>query len=164
RTDLGLPREGDLILADRSRDIRKVLYSRREQRKWGQGFLHGFGARAAIASTVAHETHGIIVHGFDDDDMAIAANTVLAMNGGIAIAEGGKVLDVLPLPVGATMSNLSVLEISSAYRKLNTILHASGSLLDDPIWTTCFLTFTSIVELRITVSGTYDVRKGSIVF
>ncbi|MBP1749846.1 MAG: adenine deaminase [Deltaproteobacteria bacterium] len=164
RTSFDLPREGNLILADRGRDIRKVFYSRREQKKWGQGFLHGFGARAAIASTVAHETHGLIVHGFDDDDMALAANTVLAMNGGIAIAEGGKVLDVLPLPVGATMSNLSVLEISSAYRDLNSILRTSGSMLDDPVWTTCFLTFTSIVELRITVSGTYDVRKGSIIF
>jgi adenine deaminase len=164
RMDADLPRSGNLILPDRERDIRKVLYSRREKKKWGQGFLHGFGARAAVASTVAHETHGLIVHGFDDDDMALAANTVLTINGGIAVVENGQVLDVLPLPIGATMSNLSVLEISSAYRKLNSILKASGSTLDDPVWTTCFLTFTSIVELRITVSGTYDVRKGSIVF
>ncbi len=164
RMGFNLPREGNLILADRDRDIRKVFYSRREQKKWGQGFLHGFGARAAVASTVAHETHGLIVHGFDDDDMALAANTVLAINGGIAVVEDGKVLNVLPLPVGATMSSLSVPEISSAYRDLNSVLAASGSTLDDPVWTTCFLTFTSIVELRITVSGTYDVKKGSIVF
>lgn len=164
RIDADLPRAGNVILPSRDRDIRKILYSRREEKKWGQGFLHGFGARAAVASTVAHETHGLIVHGFDDEDMALAANTVLAINGGIAVVEGGKVLDVLALPIGSTMSNLSVLEISSAYGKLNSILHASGSTLDDPVWTTCFLTFTSIVELRITVSGTYDVRKGSIVF
>lgn len=164
RMEAELPRSGGLILPDRDRDIRKVLYTRREEKKWGQGFLHGFGARAAVASTVAHETHGLIVHGFDDDDMALAANTVLAINGGIAVVESGKVLDVLPLPIGATMSSLSVREISSAYKKLNSILQGSGSTLDDPVWTTCFLTFTSIVELRITVSGTYDVRKGSIVF
>ncbi len=164
RKEMDLPRRGNEILADPEHDVRKVFYSRREEKKWGQGFLRGFGARAAVASTVAHETHGLIVHGFDDGDMALAANTVLAMNGGIAIAEGGRVLEVLALPVGATMSNLTVLEIASAYRKLNSILEASGSTLDDPIWTTCFLTFTSIVELRISVSGTYDVRKGSIVF
>ncbi len=164
RMEADLPRSGSLILPDPGRDIRKVLYSRREEKKWGEGFLHGFGARAAVASTVAHETHGLIVHGFDDDDMALAASTVLAINGGIAVVEDGRVLEVLPLPIGATMSSLSVPEISSAYRKLNSILQGSGSTLDDPVWTTCFLTFTSIVELRITVSGTYDVRKGSIVF
>ena len=164
RSSFSLPRKGNAILTDRDRDIRKVCYTRREEKKWGQGFLHGFGARAAVASTVAHETHGLIVHGFDDDDMALAANTVLAMKGGIAAVEGGRVLGTLPLPVGATMSDLTVAEIGSAYENLNAIIKATGSMLDDPIWTTCFLTFTSIIELRITVSGTYDVKKGSIVF
>lgn len=165
RMDLALPRVGNSILPDRQGDVRKILYTRREQKRWGQGFLHGFGARCGgVASTVAHETHGLLVHGFDDDDMALAANTVLAMKGGIVIVDGGKVLHALRLPLGAIMSRLPLPELDRALRKLVDLLHSLGNTLDDPLWTMGFLPFTSIVELRITVSGTYDVRKGSIVF
>jgi adenine deaminase len=165
RMDVALPRAGNIILADRKGDVRKIVYSRREQKKWGQGFLHGFGADCGgIASTVAHETHGLLVHGFNDDDMALAANTVLAMKGGIAVVDAGKVLHALRLPLGAIMSRVPLPELDRALRKLVDLLHSLGNTLDDPLWTMGFLPFTSIVELRITVSGTYDVRKGSIVF
>jgi adenine deaminase len=165
RMDVALPRDGGIILPDRKGDVRKIMYSRREQKKWGQGFLHGFGAACGgIASTVAHETHGLLVHGFDDDDMALAVNTVLAMKGGIAIVDAGKVLHALRLPIGAIMSRVSLPELDRALRKLVDLLHSLGNSLEDPLWTMGFLPFTSIVELRITVSGTYDVRKGSIVF
>ncbi len=165
RIDMDLPRRGDAIMPDRGSDVRKMLYTRRENKRWGQGFLHGFGAKAGgIASTVAHETHGLLVHGFDDEDMALAANTVLGMKGGIAVVDGGRVLHTLALPFGATMSDLPVRELGPVLRKMNEVLHSLGSPLDDPLWTMCFLTFTSIVELRITVSGTYDVKKGVIIF
>ncbi|MHB8109642.1 MAG: adenine deaminase C-terminal domain-containing protein [Syntrophorhabdaceae bacterium] len=165
RLDLDLPRDGNKILADRDADVRKVVYTRRETKKWGQGFVHGFGTRAgAVASTVAHETHGLIVHGFDDNDMALAANTVLGMKGGFAIVDQGRVIEVLPLPIGATMSDLSIRELGQIYQRMNGALQSLGGKLDDPIWTTSFLTFTSIVELRITVSGVYDVKKGTVIF
>jgi adenine deaminase len=165
RMDVALPRHCNIILPDRKGDVRKIMYSRREQKKWGQGFLHGFGADCGgIASTVAHETHGLLVHGFNDDDMALAANTVLAMKGGIAVVDAGKVLHALRLPLGAIMSRVPLPELDRALRKLVDLLHSLGNTLDDPLWTMGFLPFTSIVELRITVSGTYDVRKGSIVF
>lgn len=165
RIDMALTRKGNTILPDRENDVRKILYARREQKKWGQGFLHGLGARCGgIASTVAHETHGLLVHGFDDDDMALAANTVLKMKGGIAVVDGGRVLHALSLPFGAIMSRLPVGELRPALQELTDLLHLLGCTLDDPLWTMGFLPFTSIVELRITVSGTYDVKKGSIVF
>lgn len=165
RLDMDLPRHGNVIMPDLDGDVRKVLYTRRERKKWGQGFIRGFGARAGgIASSVAHETHGLIVHGFDDDDMALAVNTVLDMKGGIAIVNDGHVLHTLALPFGATMSRLPVRELGPVVQRTNDVLHTLGSILDDPLWTMCFLTFTSIVELRITVSGTYDVRKGVIIF
>ncbi|MBP7529534.1 MAG: hypothetical protein KA801_16550, partial [Syntrophorhabdaceae bacterium] len=165
RIDMALTRKGNMILPDRENDVRKILYARREQKKWGQGFLRGLGARCGgIASTVAHETHGLLVHGFDDDDMALAANTVLKMKGGIAVVDGGRVLHALSLPFGAIMSHLPVGELRPALQELTDLLHLLGCTLDDPLWTMGFLPFTSIVELRITVSGTYDVKKGSIVF
>ncbi|MEN6615893.1 MAG: adenine deaminase C-terminal domain-containing protein [Syntrophorhabdus sp.] len=165
RLDMDLPRGWNQVLADPQADVRKIVYSRREAKKWGKGFVRGFGTRAgAVASTVAHETHGLVVHGFDDNDMALAANTVLAMKGGFAVAHEGRVLGALPLPIGAVMSKMPVGELGEAYQRINEILQSMGSNLDDPIWTTCFLTFTSIVELRITVSGVYDVRRGVVVF
>jgi len=165
RMDVALPRDGNIILPDRKVDVRKFVYSRREQKKWGQAFLQGFGADCGgIASSVAHETHGLLVHGFNDDDMALAANTVLAMKGGIAVVDAGKVLHALRLPLGAIMSRVPLPELDRALRRLVDLLHSLGNTLDDPLWTMGFLPFTSIVELRITVSGTYDVRKGSIVF
>lgn len=165
RMDVALPRKGDIILPDRENDIRKIAYTRREHKKWGYGFVRGIGAKVgAIATTVAHETHGLLVFGLDDDDMALAVNTVLDMKGGIAIADGGKILHTFALPFGGTMSLLPVAELGPALKGMNDLMRSLGSTLDDPLWTMGFLTFTSIVELRLTVSGVYDVRKGKIVF
>ncbi len=128
RVDMDLPRQGNVIMPDRENDVRKVLYTRRERKQWGQGFVRGFGAKAGgIASTVAHETHGLLVHGFDDDDMALAVNTVLGMQGGIVIVDGGRVLHTLPLPFGATMSLLPVHELGTALQRTNEILRSLGS-------------------------------------
>jgi len=70
----------------------------------------------------------------------------------------------MPLPIGATMSRLPIHELADDLEKANRILRDKGSSLSDPIWTIAFLTLTSIVELRITVSGVYDVKKATIVF
>ena len=165
RADLSLLRKGRTIMPDRDNDVRKIVYTRRERKKWGQGFVRGVGAKVgAIASSVAHETHGLLVLGFDDDDMTLAANTVLAMKGGIVIVDDGKILLTIPLPFGGTMSLAPVGELGQVLQRGNELLRSLGSRLDDPIWTIGFLTFTSIVELRLTVSGIYDVRRGNIVF
>jgi adenine deaminase len=96
--------------------------------------------------------------------MQIAANTVLKMGGGIVLVDKGSILYSLSLPNGAIMSDLNIMELAEELKRGNNIFKAKGSILDDPIWTMGFLTFTSIVELRITVSGVYDVRKGTIIF
>ncbi len=143
----------------------KICYTRRERKKWGKGFVRGIGADlGGIATTVAHETHGLLVMGFDDYDMAIAANKVLDIGGGVVLVDKGNVLDALSLPNGAIMSDLTIEELASRLISINRFIKEKGSRLDDPVWTLGFLTFTSIVELRITVSGVYDVRKGEIIY
>jgi len=165
RIDVPVALDEKCIMPQRDKDIRKIFYTRREKKKWGRGFVRGIGADiGGFASSIAHETHGLLVFGFDDDDMRIAANTVLEMGGGIVFADKGSILYALSLPNGATMSNLSISELAEELKRGNKIFKAKGSALDDPLWTVGFLTFTSIVELRITVSGVYDVRKGMIVF
>ncbi len=165
RADIPVALDGKFIMSQKESDIRKIFYTRREVKKWGRGFVRGIGADiGGIASTIAHETHGLLVAGFDDADMQYAANTVLNMGGGIVLVDKGKLLYSLPLPNGATMSSAGIRELAGELRRGNNIFKETGSKLDDPLWTIGFLTFTSIIELRITVSGVYDVRKGKIVF
>ncbi len=165
RADHILPDDGGYLLADRERDLAKAVCTRREKKNWGKGFIHGLGASVgAIAMSISHETHGLLVLGFDDDDMEHAANEVLAMKGGVVFVDRGRVFYRMSLPYGATMSDLSVPELAEELKKANDLLRERGSRLEDPLWTVGFLTFTSIVELRLTVSGVYDVKKASIVF
>lgn len=165
RIDEVLERSGSCLVPSRERDICKIFYTKRQNKAWGRGFLKGFGARiGGIASTIAHETHGLLLLGYDDADMAMAGNKVLEMGGGIVLAERGTIVHSLPLPIGATMSELDMKDLARELNTMNGILQRYGSTLDDPVWTMGFLTFTSIVELRITVSGVYDVRKGAVVF
>ncbi|OPY78842.1 MAG: Adenine deaminase [Syntrophorhabdus sp. PtaU1.Bin153] len=165
RIDAPVKTNGDKVLPLRDLDVRKALYTRRDKKQWGKGFVHGIGADiGGIALTIGHETHGLLVLGFDDDDMVLAANSVLRMGGGVALVDKGEVLHTFRLPYGAVMSDLRIGELARELEKINGIMRDRGSSLDDPLWTLGFLTFTSIVELRLTVSGIYDVRKGEIVF
>jgi adenine deaminase len=165
RIDMKVRKNGPHIVPRKEDDARKAFYTRRERKHWGRGFVRGIGADiGGIASTVAHETHGLLVLGFDDADMALAANTVLAMGGGVVLADKGEVLHAMPLPQGGTMSDLKMDDLARELDRINDIMRKRGSRLDDPIWTIGFLTLTSIVGLRLTVSGLYDVRKGEIVF
>lgn len=153
------------ISADIDKDILKVCYTRRDVKRWGKGLVKGLGIKiGGMASTVAHETHGLLVVGGDDNDMVKAANCAIEMGGGVVLVDRGEIIYRLELPCGAIMSPLSVHELAKKLTNLNKTIREKGSTLDDPLWTICFLTFTSIVELRITISGIYDVRKGVIVY
>jgi adenine deaminase len=165
RADLPVRAEGGYITSQRDNDIMKVLYTRRNEKKWGKGFVRGIGADiGGMATSVAHDTHGLALFGFDDDDMALAGNTLLNMGGGIVLADKGRVLYTLPLPNGATMSDLGIEDLAAEFDKGNRIMEEKGSALDNPMWTICFVTITSVAALRLTVSGVYDVKKGKIIF
>jgi len=165
RIDIELRRNGAYLIPEREKDIRKVLYTRRDKKHWGKGFVRGIGADiGGIATTVAHETHGLLVLGFNDADMATAANKVLNMGGGIALVDHDRILHMLPLPQGAIMSDLNISDLARELTRINMTLRERGSKLEDPLWTIVILTLTSIVALRLTVSGVYDVKTGEIVF
>jgi adenine deaminase len=165
RTDILFGEGGKYLLPQIQNDVRKAVYTRRDRKQWGKGFVRGIGADiGGIATTVAHETHGLLVLGFDDNDMVIAANTVLDMGGGIVLAHQGKILYKLRLPDGATMSDLKIKEVAGELTAVNNVIRARGSVLDDPFLTISYLTLTTIIELRLTVAGVYDVKKASIVF
>ncbi len=158
---------GDSV-ADPSEDILKIALIHREgpQAGLGIGFVHGFGLNPGvqIASSVAHETHHIAVMGSDDGEMAEAVNEVARMGGGVVVRSGGMTVYRLPLPVGGIMSLFPMDRLADELVTIRRILRELGTPLDDPLWTFVFLSFTSILRLRITLSGVYDVREGRVLY
>jgi adenine deaminase len=172
-TDKTLTRRVDRVVqgkdgrvpANLKEDLAKIAFIPREGGRAGLGLVSGFGARlGAMASSTAHDTHGLLVLGFNDEDMAIAVNQVVKMGGGIALVEKGRVLGRLSLPIGGIMSALKIPHLAKEIDRINRILRRQGSLLQDPLWTFGFLSFTSLIELRITYSGVYEVKTGKILY
>ncbi len=154
--------------ADPARDVMKLalIHRRGPEAGVGVGYVHGFGldGRTQVASSVAHEAHNLLVMGADDSEMALAANEVLEMGGGVVVRSQGETLYRWPLPVGGMMSPQAMEAIARTLKDLRGILKEKGSRLPDPLWTFGFLSFTSILRLRITISGVYDVQKGVILY
>ncbi len=154
--------------AEPAKDVLKIAMIHREGPGSGMGigFVHGFGldGETQIASSVAHETHNLLVVGSDEEQMAQAANEVVAMGGGIVVRSHGETAYRFPLTVGGMMSPLPMEEVGRALIDLRDILHEKGCPLPDPLWTFGFLSFTSILRLRITISGIYDVQGGKILY
>jgi adenine deaminase len=165
RRDADLPVKDGAIEADSSRDILKIFLIQRDGKRRGCGFLSGFGARiGGIASSIAHETHNLMVIGGNDRDMTVALDHVIRIKGGIILANEGRIVHEFPLPIGGIMSPLPINELAHGVEKLKSVFRDFGCPLEDPIWTMGFLSFTSIVEVRITLSGVYDVKSGKVIF
>ena len=157
-----LPISNGIVLPDPSHKILKVAVFERHGRNGsrGLGFVEGFGLRSgAIASTVAHDTHNLIVIGSNDDDMAIAANRVIEMGGGISLVKSGKVLAELPLPIGGLMSDRDVRSVAKSIDTIEKAWRRLGCDMVSPLMTMSLLTLTPIPELRITDRGLFDSKR-----
>jgi adenine deaminase len=153
------------VRADPEEDLAKIALIPRRGGRAGMGLVCGFGARiGAIASSIAHETHSLMVLGFNDQDMALAVNQVIKMKGGIVVVKKGKILSRLSLPIGGIMSSLKVPRLAEELERIRSRLKGLGCSLEDPLWTLGFLSFTSLIELRITFSGVYEVKTGKILY
>ena len=153
------------VQADLEEDLAKIALIPRQGGRAGMGLVSGFGARiGAIASSIAHETHSLMVLGFNDQDMALAVNQVIKMKGGIVIVKEGKILTRLSLPIGGIMSALKVPRLAGELERFSNDLKKLGCPLEEPLWTLGFLSFTSLIELRITFSGVYEVKTGEILY
>lgn len=153
------------VQADPEEDLAKIALLPRQGGQAGMGLVCGFGAKiGAIASSIAHETHSLMVMGFNDKDMALAVNQVIKMEGGIVIVNKGKIINRLSLPIGGVMSALKVPRLAGELERISGTLRDLGCSLEDPLWTLGFLSFTSLIELRITFSGVYEVKTGKILY
>jgi adenine deaminase len=158
--------ENGRAVSDPGRDLLKIAVVERHS---GTGrkavaFLRGLGLkRGAIASSVAHDAHNIIVAGVGDSDMKAAVERVVKMAGGLAVAAEGRLLAELALPIAGLMSEAPLAEVAAGLDRLIAAARSLGSPLDDPFMTLSFLALPVIPVLKLTDRGLVDVEKFEIV-
>lgn len=148
---------------DIKRDILKAAVFERHHSTGhiGVGYITGYGLKSgAVATSVAHDSHNLIVIGANEEDIAAAANAVRDMNGGLAVVDKGEVLASLALPIAGLMSDLSIEEVNEKVKELKTAaskLGVSGDI--DPFMTLAFVSLPVIPTLRLNGKGLIDVNK-----
>jgi adenine deaminase len=163
---MNLPMVNGAISCDLVQDAIKVAVIERHGKNGniGRGFVHGFGLKAgAIASTVGHDSHNICVVGANEEDMAVAVNRLIALQGGFVVADGGKVLADLPLPVAGLMSDRSFEEVHDALVPLRAAAKSLGTTLPEPFLQVAFLPLPVIPHLKISDRGLVDVDRFELV-
>ena len=154
------------IVADSKRDLIKIAVLERHHAsgRVGLGFATGVGLkRGAFASTVAHDAHNVVVLGVDDADMAACALRMAEIGGGIVIADGGQVVEELPLPVAGLMSDQPLATVHERLRSMEQRLAGMGVTMNAPFMTLSFLALSVIPELKITDRGLVDVARFELV-
>jgi adenine deaminase len=160
-----LVRDGETV-ADPGRDLAKIAVIERHHAsgRIGLGFATNVGLRrGAYASTVAHDAHNLVVMGVDDEDMAACVRRLVELGGGIVVAEGGEVVEELPLPVAGLMSDRPLGEVHRRMEALERRLRAMGVRGQAPFMTLSFLALSVIPELKITDLGLVDVSRFQLV-
>ena len=130
----------------------------------GVGFVQGLGLqRGAVASTVAHDNHNLLVVGMDDDDMLAAVARLRETGGGMVAVDRGEVIGEVCLPIAGLMSDRSVAEVADEVRALDGAYKALGCPLEYPFMMVSFLSLGVIPALRLTNRGLVDGREFTLV-
>jgi adenine deaminase len=154
------------VVSDPERDLLKMAVVERHGRTGnvGLGLVSGIGLkRGAIASSVAHDSHNLVVIGADDGDMRAAIAAVGGMEGGQVVVADGQVCAACPLRIAGLMSDQSLEEVSAQGAALTQAAHALGCTLPDPLMTMSFLALPVIPALKLTDKGLVDVNRFSLV-
>jgi adenine deaminase len=152
-------RDGQAV-ADAERDLAKIAVVERHlgTGRIGVGLVRGFGlSGGALASTIAHDAHNIVVVGMSDDDMQLAVERLTALGGGILVVADGEVKAELPLPVAGLLADLPLDEVVSASRACVEAARQLGCTLPSPFQSMAFLALSVIPSLKLTDRGLVDV-------
>jgi adenine deaminase len=155
-----------LAVADPGRDLLKmaVVERHRGTGRTGLGFVRGVGLRrGALAGTVAHDHHNLVVLGADDASMLTAARAVAEAGGGLAVAVASEVVELLPLPIAGLMSDRPIEEVRDRVRALRQAARSLGVRLRDPFTAMSFLALEVIPALKLTDHGLVDVERFEVV-
>ncbi len=153
---------GGQVTADPQRDIVKVAVIERHQASGnvGLGFARGFGLRrGAIASSVAHDSHNLVVAAASDSELFAAARHLIKMQGGLCVVCDGRILADVPLPIAGLMSLDSAGELRDRLRRLHEAAATLGVTLRRPFMALSFLTLSVIGALKLTDHGLIDVER-----
>jgi adenine deaminase len=151
-----------IAVADVERDILKmaVIERHRGTGNVGLGFVRGIGLkRGALAGSVGHDCHNLVVIGCDDTSMLTAARAVSDLGGGLVAASGGEVLGSVPLPIAGLMSDQPIETVRHQMDTLLQVAAGLGSALHDPFMAMGFLALEVIPTLKLTDQGLVDVEK-----
>jgi adenine deaminase len=130
----------------------------------GLGFVQGLGlARGAVASTVAHDNHNLLVVGMSDDDMLAAVARLRETGGGMVAVDGGAVIGEVRLPIAGLLSDRAVAEVADEVRALDRAYKELGCELEYPFMMVSFLSLGVIPALRVTNRGLVDGREFALV-
>lgn len=163
---LPAPLKQGRLVADPGRDLLKlaVVERHRGTGNLGLGLVQGFGLKTgALASSVAHDSHNLIVVGAEESDMLRALEHLVALQGGLAVVAGGKVLADLPLPLAGLLSPAPLEEVAAASARLRQAYRSLGGDLPDPFMALSFLALPVIPELKLTDLGLVDVGRFQVV-
>ena len=153
-------RNGEIV-ADPARDLLKLVVIERHHAsgRVGLGLVKGFGLqRGALASSVAHDAHNLVIAGVSDGDILKAARALEEMGGGFAVVVDGEVRASVPLPLGGLISPLPAAELVQQLHTLDAIAAALGCTLEHPCMTLSFLSLSVIPALKLTDQGLVDVE------
>lgn len=148
------------IECDIEADILKLaVINRYNNTKPAVAFIKNFGLkRGAIASSVSHDSHNIIVVGTNDDDISVAVNTIIEHKGGLSLADDNY-REIIPLPIAGIMTDEDALVVAEKYKLLQNKAKELGSNLKSPFMTLSFMALPVIPKLKLTDKGLFDVTK-----
>lgn len=149
-----------LVVADPDKDVLKMAVVERHlaSDNIGLGLVRGFGLKkGAIASSVAHDSHNIVVVGTTSEDMMAAVVEISKMRGGLSVVRDGKLVAGLPLPIAGLMSEGTLAEVVKGLKEVIRAARRLGSPLDDPFMAMSFMALPVIPALKLTDKGLVDV-------
>ncbi|WP_297135230.1 adenine deaminase [Terrisporobacter sp.] len=156
--------ENNEFVYNKEEDVVKVAVVERHQNTGNVavGLLKGYGIKeGAIALSIAHDSHNIIVVGVNDEDMAYAVEELINQGGGIILVKDKEVIESMPMPIAGLMSDKSGEWVADKLASIHEVAHKKLSINDtvEPVMTLCFMSLAVIPELKITDMGLFDVTE-----
>lgn len=156
--------ENNEYIYNPNEDVVKVAVVERHQNTGNVAvaLLKGYGIKeGAIALSIAHDSHNIIVVGVNDEDMAFAVEELISQGGGIILVKDKKVIESMPMPIGGLMSDKSGEWVDSKLKSIHKISHEILNVSNDvePVMTLCFMSLAVIPEIKLTDMGLFDVTQ-----
>ena len=150
-------------VADPQKDLAKLAVIERHHKlgNIGLGFVQGMGLqKGAVVSSIAHDSHNLVVAGINDIDMLTAARYICSIGGGLAVAYNEQIIASIPLPIAGLMSDKSIEEVVTNLKTVNQACKKLGNnVIRDPFMLLSFLSLTVVPSLKLTDRGLVDVDK-----